>query len=179
VGLHGGRVTAESAGKGTGSRFVVHLPLAQPHAANPALATSSTSKPPALSGRVIVVDDNRDAADTLAMALRQHGAVVQTTYCARDALGVLAPESDVAVIADLGMPELDGFELARRIRADSSNARVRLIALSGWGQLEDRARAKAAGFDAHFTKPADIDALVAMLSSRPMVLSLEASAQRH
>jgi DNA-binding response OmpR family regulator len=115
---------------------------------------------------VIVVDDNRDAADTLAMALRQHGAVVQTTYCAADALGVLAPESDVAVIADLGMPELDGFELARRIRADASNARVRLIALSGWGQLEDRARAEAAGFDAHFTKPADIEALVAVLSSR-------------
>ncbi len=179
VGLHGGNVTAESAGKGTGSRFVVHLPLAQPHAANPALAASSTRKAPALSGRVIVVDDNRDAADTLAMALRQHGAVVQTTYCARDALGVLAPESDVAVIADLGMPELDGFELARRIRADSSNARVRLIALSGWGQLEDRARAKAAGFDAHFTKPADIDALVAMLSSRSRPASLEASAQRH
>jgi len=181
VGLHGGRVTAYSAGKGKGkgSRFVVHLPLAQSHVANPALATLNTSKSPALSGRVIVVDDNRDAADTLAMALRQHGAVVQTTYSARDALGVLAPESDVAVIADLGMPELDGFELARRIRADASNARVRLIALSGWGQLEDRARAKAAGFDAHFTKPADIDALVAMLSSRPMPVSFEASAKRH
>jgi signal transduction histidine kinase/ActR/RegA family two-component response regulator len=179
VGLHGGRVMASSAGKGKGSRFVVHLPLAQPHVANPALATLSTSKSPALSGRVIVVDDNRDAADTLAMALRQHGAVVQTTYCARDALGVLAPESDVAVIADLGMPELDGFELARRIRADVSNARVRLIALSGWGQLEDRARAKAAGFDAHFTKPADIDALVAMLSSRAMAVPLEATVQRH
>ena len=105
------------------------------------------------------------------MALRQHGAVVQTTYCAADALGVLAPESDVAVIADLGMPELDGFELARRIRANSSNARVRLIALSGWGQIEDRARAQAAGFDAHFTKPADIEALVAALAPRPAFTS--------
>jgi signal transduction histidine kinase/ActR/RegA family two-component response regulator len=166
VGLHDGRVSAFSEGKGKGSRFTVNLPVAAQDSAAARTAAGTLRETQQLSGRVIVVDDNRDAADTLAMALRQHGAVVQTTYCAADALGVLAPESDVAVIADLGMPELDGFELARRIRADASNARVRLIALSGWGQLEDRARAEAAGFDAHFTKPADIEALVAVLSSR-------------
>jgi DNA-binding response OmpR family regulator len=120
----------------------------------------------ACTEQVIVVDDNRDAADTLAMVLRQHGADVRTTYSAADALEILVPHSRVAVIADLGMPELDGFELARRIRARDVNHDVQLIALSGWGQLEDRARAVEAGFDAHFTKPADIDALVALLSSR-------------
>jgi CheY-like chemotaxis protein len=120
-----------------------------------------------LARRVIVVDDNRDAADTLGMVLRQLGADVQITYSAHDALGALAPDSDAAIIADLGMPDMDGFELARRVRCNSANADVRLIALSGWGQAEDRARAEAAGFDAHFTKPADIDALIATLQALP------------
>ena len=116
---------------------------------------------------MIVVDDNRDAADTLGMVLRQLGADVQITYCAADALGALAPDSDAAIIADLGMPDIDGFELARRVRGDAANADVRLIALSGWGQAEDRVRAEAAGYDAHFTKPADIDALIATLQELP------------
>ena len=165
VGLHGGTVTAHSGGRGQGSRFTVYLPVGggvvgtatpDPH--------SSDDSTPALERRVIVVDDNRDAADTLSMVLRQHGAQVQTAYSAADALQVLPPNSNVTVIADLGMPELDGFELARRIRSDAANARVQLIALSGWGQLEDRARAQSAGFDAHFTKPADIEALIAVLA---------------
>jgi two-component system, sensor histidine kinase len=165
VELHGGRVVAHSEGPGTGSRFTVRLPLARAVAAADADADAAKARWLTLSGsrHAIVVDDNRDAADTLAMALRQHGADVQTTYCAVDALAVLAPHSNAIVIADLGMPDVDGFELARRIRADPANARVRLVALSGWGQQEDRARAQAAGFDAHFTKPADIDALLAWL----------------
>ncbi|HEX6638055.1 MAG TPA: ATP-binding protein, partial [Steroidobacteraceae bacterium] len=165
VGLHGGRVIAHSDGRGKGSRFTVYLPVARP-AAVTGDRSSDARESDACNGRVIVVDDNRDAADTLAMVLRQHGADVQTTYCAADALEILSPSSHMAVIADLGMPELDGFELARRIRARDPNHEVQLIALSGWGQLEDRARAVAAGFDAHFTKPADIDALVAMLGTR-------------
>jgi signal transduction histidine kinase len=162
VGLHSGRVTAYSEGRGKGSRFTVYLPVAtRPLARAPDGNTGQEI--PTLARRVIVVDDNRDAADTLSMALRQHGAEVQTTYSALNALQALPPNSNTAVIADLGMPELDGFELARRIRADATHANVKLIALSGWGQLEDRLRAQSAGFDAHFTKPADIDALVAVL----------------
>ena len=162
VGLHSGRVTAHSDGPGRGSRFTVYLPIAT---RLPGAATDRDADPAnrTLARRIIVVDDNRDAADTLSMALRQHGANVQTTYSALDALQALPPNSRAVVIADLGMPELDGFELARRIRADATNADVTLIALSGWGQLEDRNRAQEAGFDAHFTKPADIDALVAAL----------------
>jgi signal transduction histidine kinase len=163
VGLHSGRVTAHSDGPGKGSRFTVYLPIAV-RPTDRASDAQQAHAIPMLARQVIVVDDNRDAADTLSMALRQHGADVQTTYSARDALDALPPNSHAAVIADLGMPELDGFELARRIRADAANAHVTLIALSGWGQLEDRTRAQHAGFDAHFTKPADIDALVAALS---------------
>jgi signal transduction histidine kinase/ActR/RegA family two-component response regulator len=165
VGLHAGRVTAHSDGRGKGSRFAVYLPVAK-RTADAGDATAMQPKSLAYNGHVIVVDDNRDAADTLAMVLRQHGADVQTTYSAADVLDILVPHSRVAVIADLGMPELDGFELARRIRARDANHDVQLIALSGWGQLEDRARAVEAGFDAHFTKPADIEALVALLSTR-------------
>jgi two-component system, sensor histidine kinase len=165
VGLHSGRVAAHSEGRGKGSRFTVYLPLARVIAESPQAAAKAPARA-GYTGQVIVVDDNRDAADTLAMVLRQHGADVQTTYSAKDVLDILAPDSRVAVIADLGMPELDGFELARRIRARDANHDIQLIALSGWGQLEDRARAVEAGFDAHFTKPADIDALVALLTSR-------------
>jgi two-component system, sensor histidine kinase len=167
VGLHCGRVVAHSDGKGKGSRFTVSLPIAASNGAMVHVDTSANVQPNSFSGRVIVVDDNRDAADTLAMVLRQLGAEVQTTYSGIDALAILPPGAKVAVIADLGMPELDGFELARRIRANKANRHVRLIALSGWGQQEDRARAVAAGFDAHFTKPADIDALVASLVRVP------------
>ena len=163
VGLHSGRVTAHSDGPGRGSRFTVYLPIAAGPLAAAADGDESRDSP-VLARHVIVVDDNRDAADTLSMALRQHGADVQTAYSARDVLKALRPNSRAAIIADLGMPELDGFELARRIRADAANANVTLIALSGWGQLEDRSRAQDAGFDAHFTKPADIEALVAALS---------------
>jgi signal transduction histidine kinase/CheY-like chemotaxis protein len=170
---------AFSEGKGKGSRFTVHLPVASSPVAIAETFASSSSEPHRYSGRVIVVDDNRDAADTLAMVLRQHGAEVQTTYSAADALDILSPGAKVAVIADLGMPDLDGFELARRIRADDSNRHVRLIALSGWGQQEDRARAVAAGFDAHFTKPADIDALVASLTRIPERRILSAPGRTH
>jgi signal transduction histidine kinase/ActR/RegA family two-component response regulator len=168
VGLHEGRAVAESAGPGKGSSFTVYLPLATSASAEAGPGTQDAPQLPSLARRVIVVDDNRDAADTLGMVLRQLGADVQITYSAADALGALAPNSDAAIIADLGMPDIDGFELARRIRGNTANADVRLIALSGWGQAEDRARAEAAGYDAHFTKPADIDALIATLQALPV-----------
>ena len=167
VGLHAGRVVAESAGRGRGSAFTVYLPTATAESLEPGKGHQDTRHLRSLARRVIVVDDNRDAADTLGMVLRQLGADVQITYCAADALGALAPDSDAAIIADLGMPDIDGFELARRVRGDAANADVRLIALSGWGQAEDRVRAEAAGYDAHFTKPADIDALIATLQELP------------
>jgi two-component system, sensor histidine kinase len=162
--LHGGRIEARSEGPGKGSRFTVYLSLAGENV--PASEVESEPKRDVRPmPRVLLVDDNRDAADTLAMVLRAQGAEVQTLYNAVDVLTTLIPHSHVVVIADLGMPGMDGYELARQIRADSSNAEVRLIALSGWGQETDRARAEAAGFDAHLTKPADIEALLMLLES--------------
>jgi len=163
--LHGGRITVHSDGLDTGSRFTVYLLLVDESI--PAEETLQPAPTRALRHlpRVLLVDDNRDAADTLAMVLRTQGAEVQTLYNAVDVLTTLIPHSRVVVIADLGMPNMDGYELARRIRADSANAGVRLIALSGWGQEADRARAEAAGFDAHFIKPADIEALLTLLES--------------
>ncbi len=162
--LHQGRIEAHSEGIGKGSRFTVYLPLGGEKMpvdqARPEPRRHLRPLP-----RVILVDDNRDAADTLAMVLRAQGAEVQTLYKAVDVLSTLTPHSDVVVIADLGMPAMDGFELARQIRANSANAGVRLIALSGWGQDTDRARAAAAGFDAHFIKPADLEALLTLLAS--------------
>jgi CheY-like chemotaxis protein/anti-sigma regulatory factor (Ser/Thr protein kinase) len=163
--LHGGRITVHSNGLDTGSRFTVYLSLVDESIpAEEALRPAPTRVLRPLP-RVLLVDDNRDAADTLAMVLRAQGAEVQTLYNAVDVLTTLIPHSRVVVIADLGMPNMDGYELARRIRADSANAGVRLIALSGWGQEADRARAEAAGFDAHFIKPADIEPLLTLLES--------------
>jgi CheY-like chemotaxis protein len=175
VGLHRGRVTAHSDGRGKGSRFTVYLPIAARAGMKPSPGITDVIGHSHLDRHIIVVDDNRDAADTLSMVLRQLGAEVQTAYCAEDVLGALTPNSDVAVIADLGMPELDGFELARRIRSQAANDKVQLIALSGWGQLEDRTRAQLAGFDAHLTKPADIEELVSVLISRDGPLPAENS----
>jgi len=162
--LHNGRIQAHSDGVGSGSRFIVTLPLARESAAPGALEADAVRTEPPLPG-VLLVDDNRDAADTLAMVLRTHGAQVQTLYNGADVLSILVPHTRMVIIADLGMPGMDGYELARRIRSDSAYSEVRLIALSGWGQSSDRERAKAAGFDAHLIKPADIEALLVLLSS--------------
>ena len=162
--LHGGRIAAHSNGPGEGSRFTVHLSLVDESISAMEAHPEPTRDLRPLP-RVLLVDDNRDAADTLAMVLRTHGAEVQTLYNAADVLATLTPQSQAVVIADLGMPGMDGYELARQIRADSTNAEVRLVALSGWGQEADRARAEAAGFDAHLIKPADIEALLTLLAA--------------
>ena len=162
--LHGGRIEVHSEGLGKGSRFTVYLALVDENvpAGEVQPEPNRDTRP---FPRVLLVDDNRDAADTLAMVLRAQGAEVQTLYNAVDVLTTLIPHSHVVVIADLGMPGMDGYELARRIRADAANTGVHLIALSGWGQEADRARAEAAGFDAHLIKPADIEALLTLLAS--------------
>lgn len=162
--LHGGRIEAHSNGLSKGSRFTVYLSLIdQSIPAEEAQPEPKRALRPL--PRVLLVDDNRDAADTLAMVLRTQGAEVQTLYNAFDVLTTLVPKSRVVVIADLGMPGMDGYELARQIRADPANSAVRLIALSGWGQQADRARAEAVGFDAHLIKPADIEDLLTLLET--------------
>jgi two-component system CheB/CheR fusion protein len=168
VRMHGGSVEAHSAGPGQGSEFVVRLPLLAEAAPEPADARPADMAPQPLSGRrILVVDDNRDAAESLAMLLELDGAEVSVVHDGRAALAALEPACSGrcpdAVLLDLGMPGMDGVEVARRIRLDPRLAGLRIAALTGWGQESDRARTREAGFDFHLTKPADLGLLEAWL----------------
>ncbi|MEZ4236202.1 MAG: ATP-binding protein [Myxococcota bacterium] len=162
IGLLGGTVTAHSDGRGHGSTFRVRLPLADTPAAPPRSAPPTPL--PTRTLRVLVADDNRDAADLLAMWLTTSGHEVHVAYDGEQALALgqqLRP--DVALL-DLGMPKLDGRDVARRLRAEQPAGELLLVALTGWGQAEDRQATAAAGFDHHFTKPIDLAVLDALLA---------------
>ncbi len=164
VEMHGGTVEAQSDGHGKGSEFVVKLPLA----AMPALASAAPhgSRPAgALHHRVLVVDDNRDAAESLGILLGMLGAEVRVALNGPEALESLADYAADVVLLDLGMPGMDGYEVARRIRERHDLADITLIALTGWGQDEDRRRSRQAGFDHHLVKPPDLAKLETLLSS--------------
>lgn len=165
VEMHGGSVTAHSEGPGQGSEFTVRLPLAA--AGHPADIPERKDRPLAAlaARRVLVVDDNRDAAQSLGMLLKLFGADVRIALNGPDALAALATYKPTVVLLDIGMPGMDGYEVARRIRQQSDLPDVTLIALTGWGQEEDRRRSRAAGFDYHLIKPADVSALQTLLIS--------------
>jgi CheY-like chemotaxis protein len=159
--MHGGAVEARSEGPGLGSEFVVRLPLLQ----ESALPAKNTRRVQALpSRRVLIVDDSRDGGDSLAMLLRVLGAEVALAHSGRQALDSVKTFQPHVVLLDIGMPGMDGYEVARRIRANPANRDVHLIALTGWGQDEDRQRSADAGFDHHLVKPADVDQLRQLLS---------------
>ena len=160
VSLHGGTVTASSAGPGAGSEFVVRIPgAAQPERADEAEA--ATRRPS--SGRVLVVDDNLDAAEILGDMLEVFGYEVALAHDGLAALEQVERFRPDAAILDIGLPVIDGYELATRIRADPRHAGCRLIALSGYGQESDRRRSAQAGFETHLVKPVDIERIVAVL----------------
>ncbi|WP_170162342.1 PAS domain-containing protein [Caldimonas tepidiphila] len=166
VELHGGTVEAASAGPGQGSTFMVRLPLAAVEAgeAPPAVREGQPSAPGSDRGlRVLVVDDNVDAAETLAALL---GMIGHTTRVAHDGLQALDAAREFrpeAVFLDLGMPGMDGYEVARALRGTPGFARTLLVALTGWGAESDRALSREAGFDQHLTKPADLAVIDALL----------------
>jgi CheY-like chemotaxis protein/two-component sensor histidine kinase len=162
VTLHRGRVEARSPGLGAGSEFIVDLPILIGHRI-PAEKAKSLGKLP--SKRILVVDDNRDAAETLAALLSELGATVTIAESGPAALQILETFQPEAVLLDIGMPEMDGYEVSRRIRATPGNRRVLLIALTGWGQEDDVRRSRAAGFDHHLVKPPDVDKLRDLLAS--------------
>jgi CheY-like chemotaxis protein len=164
VALHGGEVRAHSAGSGCGTEFVVTLPLAEARRAvqqGPRRATEATERAPR---RVLVVDDNHDAAETFAEIARMLGHDVDVAFDAFDGLARAADEVPDVVLCDIGLPGMDGYEFARQLRARAGNRRVRLIAVSGYAQSEDIAKAVEAGFDAHVAKPADPATLAQLLS---------------
>ena len=165
--MHGGSVEARSEGLGCGSEFIVRLPLAS--AAPPAaVAATPAADGGALGHRILVMDDNRDAADSLAMLLGLLGGDVRVAYGGSEALQRLQEFTPTVVVLDIGMHEMDGHELARRLRALPAFAQLPLVALTGWGQEADRRRSREAGIDHHLTKPADLDALVALLRALPV-----------
>jgi two-component system CheB/CheR fusion protein len=173
VELHGGSVEAHSAGLGEGSELVVRLPILAPanreserlgetgKAADPALLPAVASR------RVLVVDDNVDTAESLALLLRLQGHEVETAHDGPAALkraGIFGPE---AVLLDIGLPGLDGYQVATRLRRRRGTATVLLVALTGYGQEEDQNRSRQAGFDHFLTKPVDPQVIYELLARPP------------
>ncbi len=160
VEMHGGTVEARSEGLGKGSEFVVALPLLTDvfeGAPTGRVEPSRTGR--AAPRRVLVVDDNAPAAETLALVLRLEGHEVTTAHDGASALELAVADPPEVALVDLGMPKMDGCELARRFRASPALKDVVLIALTGWGQEEDRRRTREAGFDLHLVKPVEVDVL--------------------
>jgi PAS domain S-box-containing protein len=159
--LHGGYVSADSAGVGHGTTVTVHLPTVQPAGASHRVDAPFTAAP----RRILVVDDNEDAANSLAMMLQLEGHDVTTAYSASGALSAAQEQKLDVVFLDIGLPKVDGYEVARRLRAQYGSGCPCLIALTGYGQPEDRARALTAGFAVHLTKPADPQQLQQVLAT--------------
>ncbi len=161
VTMHGGTVYARSEGSGRGSEFVVRLPLVSAETVENQEAAFLKPLPPR---KILVVDDNEDAAESLGALLTALGAKVKTAHDGREALSAVDDFTPDVVLLDIGMPGMDGYEVSRRIRTKFSHEQVTLIALTGWGQEEDRRRSRAAGFDHHLVKPPDLEKLRELLA---------------
>jgi CheY-like chemotaxis protein len=158
--MHGGTVRAASEGTGCGSTFRIRLP----RISLPEAVEQPPGPRPGVKRRVLIVDDNVDAADSLAMLLRVDGHEAETAYSASSALEAIETLRPEIVLLDVGLPQMDGYEIARRLRANNTVPGIRLIALTGYGRAEDRERARLAGFDGHLLKPADMQALQQFLT---------------
>jgi CheY-like chemotaxis protein len=167
VSMHGGSVSAHSEGLGKGSEFVVRLPLVATPVKRTENIAPQPSEPATAGFRLLIVDDNEDAANSLAVLLRLQGHLAQVAHGGADAIRAAMDFRPDAILLDIGMPGMDGYEVARQIRQRPELAGVVIAALTGWGQEEDRRRTKAAGFDYHLVKPLDprvLDDLLAKLA---------------
>lgn len=164
VELHGGSISAESAGRGQGSKFVVRLPLSQHNAAQ-----QDSAQPPLNTARksrnILIVDDNVDAAESLALTLSMLGDYTHTAHSGLDGLAKAEAFLPEVILLDIGLPDLNGYQVARRLRETSWGKDIFLIAVTGWGQEKDKHLAQQAGFDKHMTKPVDFRELDALLSN--------------
>ena len=166
VHLHGGTIEAFSRGSGQGCEFLVRLPLAEQLPFEEAVPSVRGDHAPLRLRRVLVVDDNHDAADSLGVLLQFLGAEVAVAHDGRSALETMRTFKPAVVLLDLGMPGMNGLEVARRMREDAELRGITLVALTGWGQREDRRRTHEAGFDYHLVKPADVDTLQSILAAK-------------
>ena len=165
VNLHGGQVSARSDGVGRGSEFVVRLPRTMDFMKTIAGESDSTRTIGGSAIRILVVDDNRDAADSCATLLELSGHEVRTAYSGLSALKILEQFRPQAILLDIGLPDVTGYEVARRIRSSGWGRDVPLIAITGWGQESDRRLAFEAGFDHHLTKPVESETVESLLKS--------------
>lgn len=165
VEMHGGAIEARSAGPGLGSTFTVRLPKSAPRAPQPKPATDAAAGMPAPRRKILVVDDNRDSARSLAMLLKLGGHEVHTAFDGMEAFSAAESVQPEVVLLDIGLPKLNGYEVARKIRDQKWGGSIVLVALTGWGQDEDRRKSKEAGFDHHFVKPVEQGALNSYLAS--------------
>jgi two-component system CheB/CheR fusion protein len=163
VEMHGGQVTARSAGQNRGSEFVIRLPVL--HDARPAKRPAAATPKDGAPLRVLVVDDNADAADSLAMLLRTDGHKVEVAYDGAAALEAARAQQPEVVFLDIGLPILNGYEVAKRLHQRQDVPRPLVVALTGYGQEEDRRQAAAAGFDRYLVKPVDPTELTGLLAA--------------
>jgi two-component system CheB/CheR fusion protein len=164
VEMHGGTVTARSDGEGRGSEFVVRLPLASGIPSESPPPTPRTWAPLPSAAKVVIVEDVEDSREMLCALLERAGFVCHSAANGVEALALVDQVRPDVVVMDVGLPEMDGFEVARRIRSNPDHANVRLIAVTGYGQMADRSASSAAGFDHHLVKPVQPDQLIAALS---------------
>jgi PAS domain S-box-containing protein len=168
VQLHGGSLEAASEGRGRGSRFTVILPVTMPPAEAAHASASVHAAQPAADGmgkHVLVVDDNRDSAESLAMYLELMGHTVSTAFDGEQAITTVQAKRPEVVLLDIGLPGQNGYEIARKIRETAGGREILLVAITGWGQEEDKRRAREAGFDLHLTKPVDPHAIADLLQT--------------
>jgi CheY-like chemotaxis protein len=164
VELHGGDISASSLGLDRGSEFTLRLPLFIDRAASTDAEPVATVEPVAQVRRnILIADDNQDALESLALMLRLEGHEVHCASDGEEALALAGQRRPEIVVLDVGMPKLDGCEVARRIRAESWGRNAVLVALTGWGQEVDRRRSREAGFDMHLVKPVDPATICDML----------------
>jgi signal transduction histidine kinase len=163
VELHGGKIEAKSGGLGRGSEFTVRLPIGILGIASDAKLSSRPGELASISRRVLIADDNQDSAESLAMLLRIEGHEVVVAHDGQEALAAIAQFNPEFALLDIGMPRLNGYEVALKIREADPALSVKLIAVTGWGQHSDKARARFSGFDHHFTKPVEPERLMELL----------------
>jgi len=164
VEMHGGSVEAHSEGTGRGSEFVVRLPVI---AAPLQPQVSERTKEHSIRRRILIVDDNRDALSSLAMLLEQSGHNVVTALDGETALEAADRFNPELTLLDIGLPEMDGYEVCRRMREKPFSKKMKVVALTGWGQEDDKLRSMDAGFDLHMVKPLTVDALEALIAGLP------------
>ncbi len=165
VEMHGGTVEARSEGRGAGAEFIVRLPIVIAADERDSTVSSQPSPSAAIPRRILIVDDNRDHADSLSMLLQIGGSETRTVYDGQRAVAVLDEFRPDAVLLDIGLPGLNGYETARRMRASPHGKNATLIAVTGWGQEDDRRRSADAGFDYHLTKPIATNELLRLLAN--------------